>query len=162
MKTKPLMHLLALIGISLLARGQAMAEPRVSPGGSAQTSAEITVYKSPTCGCCKDWIDHLRAEGFTVKGIDRHDMPRVKAWFGVDRPLQSCHTAVIGGYVIEGHVPADDIKRLLKERPAVLGLTAPACRKNRRVCSPTICRRRTTTCCPSTSAAGWNCSAATD
>lgn len=114
--------------IGLLLSGTFVSSATANEGHAEHTQptdAEITVYKSPTCGCCKTWIDHLRAEGFTVKGIDRHDMPQIKANFGVDRPLQSCHTAVVDGYVIEGHVPASDIKRLLSERPDVLGLTAP-------------------------------------
>ena len=125
MKTNALQTFLILLGLTLLAGNPALAEPQAAPERPPQPIAEITVYKSPTCGCCKDWIDHLRAEGFTVKGIDRHDMPQVKAYFGIDRPLQSCHTAVVDGYLIEGHVPASDIKRLLREKPSVLGLSAP-------------------------------------
>ncbi len=85
----------------------------------------ITVYKSATCGCCTEWVDHLRHEGFTVVAEDREDLDLFKASVGVPRDLQSCHTALIDGYVIEGHVPANDIKRLLIEMPAVTGLTAP-------------------------------------
>ncbi len=85
----------------------------------------ITVYKSATCGCCTEWVDHLRHEGFTVVAEDREDLDLFKASVGVPRNLQSCHTALIDGYVIEGHVPASDIKRLLVEMPAVTGLTAP-------------------------------------
>ena len=85
----------------------------------------ITVYKSPTCGCCTKWVSHLQANGFEVETIDLQDMSAVKAEAGISRQLSSCHTAKTGGYVIEGHVPADDIKRLLKERPDVTGLTVP-------------------------------------
>jgi hypothetical protein len=87
--------------------------------------AEIIVYKSPTCNCCKKWISHLRDAGFEVTGKDRHDMSNIKSDLGVERNLQSCHTAIVDGYVIEGHVPANDIKRLLLERPEVIGLTVP-------------------------------------
>ena len=85
----------------------------------------ITVYKSPTCGCCTKWVSHLQANGFEVETIDLQDMNPVKAEVGISRQLSSCHTAKTGGYVIEGHVSADDIKRLLKERPDVTGLTVP-------------------------------------
>lgn len=94
----------------------------VSPSVMA---AELTVYKSPTCGCCKKWIEHLQANGFSVKAIDTKDLVKYKLANGVPHALGSCHTATVSGYVIEGHVPASDIKRLLKERPAVLGLAVP-------------------------------------
>jgi len=85
----------------------------------------ITVYKSPTCGCCSKWVRHLQDNGFEVEAIDRKDMNSVKSAAGIPRQLASCHTAIIDGYVIEGHVPAVDIRRLLKERPDVAGLTVP-------------------------------------
>jgi len=92
--------------------------------GAAGTD-EVVVYKSPTCGCCKQWIKHLEANGFTVKAKDVANVNPYKAKNGVPMRLASCHTAKVGGYVIEGHVPAADIKRLLKERPKVTGLTVP-------------------------------------
>lgn len=85
----------------------------------------ITVYKSPTCGCCKKWISHLEANGFEVTAHDTYDMQSVKQANGVADHLSSCHTAIVNGYVIEGHVPADSIKRLLKEKPVAAGLTVP-------------------------------------
>jgi len=85
----------------------------------------ITVYKSPTCGCCSKWVSHLQDNGFEVEAIDKNDMNSVKQGAGIPRKLASCHTAMIGGYIIEGHVPAADIKRLLEERPDVAGLTVP-------------------------------------
>ena len=88
-------------------------------------ATEITVYKSPTCGCCKEWVKHLQANGFSVKAHDVSDLMSYKTANGVPATLGSCHTAKVGGYVIEGHVPANDIKRLLKERPAVSGLSVP-------------------------------------
>ncbi len=94
-------------------------------GQTAQRLPEITVYKSPTCGCCTDWEVHLEKEGFKVVSHKRTNMDSVKKQLGVRSHLASCHTATIDGYVIEGHVPADDIKRLLRERPDVMGLTAP-------------------------------------
>lgn len=85
----------------------------------------ITVYKSPTCGCCKAWIEHLEENGFTVEAVDTPDMMTVKAALGMPDDLGSCHTAVIGDYLVEGHVPADDIKTFLAESPADRGLSAP-------------------------------------
>ncbi len=86
---------------------------------------EVTVYKSPTCGCCSKWIAHLEANGFKVDAHDVADLTQVKLEHGIRRELTACHTAVVDGYVIEGHVPAEDIQRLLQERPDVVGLTVP-------------------------------------
>jgi len=88
-------------------------------------AAEITVYKSPTCGCCKEWVKHLQANGFTVTAKDVPDVEPYKNANGVPPMLASCHTARVNGYTIEGHVPAADIQRLLKERPKVRGLAVP-------------------------------------
>jgi hypothetical protein len=88
-------------------------------------ATEVTVYKSPTCGCCKQWVTHMQANGFTVKAHDVADIVQYKTANGVPLMLGSCHTAIVGGYVIEGHVPASDIRRLLKERPPVRGLAVP-------------------------------------
>jgi hypothetical protein len=85
----------------------------------------ITVYKSPTCGCCSAWIEHLKQNGFEVTAHDTANMSQVKQSLGVSPDHASCHTAEISGYVIEGHVPAAEIKRLLNEKPAVSGLTVP-------------------------------------
>ena len=85
----------------------------------------ITVYKSPTCGCCGKWIEHLRAAGFTVVAHDTGDLAGVRTRFAVPFRLTSCHTAHVGGYVIEGHVPADLIQRLLAEHAALAGLAVP-------------------------------------
>ena len=86
---------------------------------------EIVVYKSPTCGCCSKWVDYLRKQGFTVVAHDTSGMSAVKAELGVPDAMASCHTAMVGGYVIEGHVPAADIQKLLKEHPKVVGLAVP-------------------------------------
>jgi len=94
------------------------------PGAPADAT-EITVYKSPTCGCCNQWIDHLEDNGFSVIKKDLRNVNAFKADYGVTPRLASCHTAVVDGYVVEGHVPAADIRRLLAERPAVKGLTVP-------------------------------------
>jgi hypothetical protein len=99
----------------------------VAHGGHAATadSMTVTVYKSPTCGCCKAWVDHMREAGFTVVAIDTNDVSGIKHQHGVTGDLGSCHTALVGGYVLEGHVPAADVKRLLAERPKVTGLAVP-------------------------------------
>jgi hypothetical protein len=85
----------------------------------------ITVYKSSTCGCCVKWVDHLRANHFDPTVHDREDMESVKDELGVPKEVRSCHTAEVAGYLIEGHVPASDIRRLLAERPKVAGLAVP-------------------------------------
>ncbi len=86
---------------------------------------EVAVYKSPTCGCCNKWIAHLEANGFEVNAHDVADLTQIKLEHGVRQELTSCHTALVDGYVIEGHVPAADIQRLLQERPDVVGLAVP-------------------------------------
>ncbi|HIE5097898.1 TPA: DUF411 domain-containing protein, partial [Stenotrophomonas maltophilia] len=83
------------------------------------------VHKTASCGCCGIWVDHLKAEGFQVDVRDTDDMNPIKVRLGVPVGKASCHTAEIGGYVIEGHIPAEDIKRLLAERPAARGLVLP-------------------------------------
>ncbi len=88
-------------------------------------AAEMTVYKSPWCGCCGSWVDHMRANGFSVTVKDVEDLSPIKSSLGVPGELQSCHTAQVGGYAIEGHVPAEDVKRLLSERPKARGLAVP-------------------------------------
>jgi len=92
---------------------------------SAHASEEVTVYKSPYCGCCTAWSEHMRDNGFTVTEIKREDMGAIKKQLGVPAQLESCHTAMVDGYVLEGHVPADDVKRLLAERPDAHGLSVP-------------------------------------
>jgi len=99
-----------------------------SMGAAAQTPpapTPVAVYKSATCGCCAKWNDHMRTAGFTVNSTDLHDVAPVKDKHGVPANMRSCHTAVVGGYVIEGHVPADVIKKLLRERPDVVGIAVP-------------------------------------
>lgn len=92
----------------------------------ASLKTEIVVYKSPTCGCCTKWEEHLRQAGFEVVSHKVDNINGVKAQQGVPDSLWSCHTAVVNGYVVEGHVPASSIKKLLKEKPAnVAGLSVP-------------------------------------
>lgn len=94
------------------------------PAQAQQTAIEV--YKSPYCGCCTDWIKHLRHSGFSVRAHDVRDASAYRAKFGVPEQLGSCHTAMAGGYAIEGHVPAREIRRLLAERPGAKGLAVPS------------------------------------
>lgn len=112
----------ALLGVLGLGLGTGLLAGCRGTGEAAET---IQVFKTPTCGCCGKWIEHLEAAGFTVNPQDRPDLTALKREKGVPDELASCHTAVVGGYVIEGHVPAEDIARLLAERPAVVGLAVP-------------------------------------
>ena len=102
----------------------AMILPRASD--ASPKPAAITVYKDPACGCCTKWVEHLRASGLAPEVHDRDDMDALKDSLGVPSELRSCHTAVAGRYVIEGHVPAADVKKLLAAAPAnVIGLAVP-------------------------------------
>jgi len=85
----------------------------------------MTVWKSPWCGCCGNWIEHMRASGFEVRVEELEDLSLVKRTAAVPDHLQSCHTARVGGYTVEGHVPASDVVRLLEERPDAIGLAVP-------------------------------------
>ncbi len=91
----------------------------------AQDLPAITVYKSPTCGCCAKWVDHLEENGFEVKSIDTPDVNITKKQYGVPGELSSCHTALVDGYVVEGHVPADVVKKMLEEKPEIVGVAVP-------------------------------------
>lgn len=85
----------------------------------------VTVYKSPTCQCCTDWVQHMRDQGFEVEVESRANVNPVKKQLGLPSSLAACHTAVVDSYVVEGHVPGGDVKRLLRERPDVRGLSVP-------------------------------------
>jgi hypothetical protein len=93
------------------------------PGANGSTP--ITVYKSSTCGCCTTWVDYIRASGFAPVVHDQEEMEDLKDEMGVPSKVRSCHTAIVDKYLIEGHVPASDIRRLLAERPKTLGLAVP-------------------------------------
>jgi hypothetical protein len=111
------------LGQTLAAGALAALAPSLAR--SQPTLPTITVYKGATCGCCNAWIDHLTRNGLTVKGVDTADLAGVKRTMGVPAALESCHTAVVGVYLVEGHVPAADIKRMLAQRPAIRGLAVP-------------------------------------
>lgn len=94
---------------------------------AAHERTVIQVYKSPTCGCCAAWVEHVRAAGFVAEVIDEPEaaLQARKSRLGVGPKLASCHTAIVNGYVVEGHVPAADIQRMLREKPAIAGIAAP-------------------------------------
>jgi len=101
--------------------GAALAAPLAA---WSQNKPLVEVWKSPTCGCCKDWVAHLEANGFAVK-VNEVGNTGMRGRLGIPVQLGSCHTALVGGYAIEGHVPARDIQRLLAERPPAVGLAVP-------------------------------------
>ena len=94
-------------------------------GVMAAALAEAIAYESPACGCCRSWVEHMKANGFTVSVIEQHDIDVIEQRFDVPARLASCHTALAGGNVVEGYVPASAVKRLLQEKPAALGVSAP-------------------------------------
>ena len=111
--------------LGMLLTGLALPLVAAATGSAQKPSSTVVVYKDPGCGCCEKWVDHLKAHGFAATVTDDANMDAVKAKYKVPTAGRSCHTAIVEGYVIEGHVPAADIRRLLKERPAVVGLAVP-------------------------------------
>lgn len=105
----------SLLSLILIAGGTAWA----------QSATQIEVFKSPYCGCCEKWGEHMERSGFKVSAHNVNDVPAARKKLGMPDRFGSCHTAKVGGYVIEGHVPAADIQRLLKEKPKAIGLAAP-------------------------------------
>jgi hypothetical protein len=107
---------------------QAMTSPAGSPAATRLALSDaptITVYKTPTCGCCTAWVHHLENYGFRVEAHDLKSLDQIKKKHGISRNLESCHTAEVDGYIVEGHVPADLIERMLRERPQIAGLAVP-------------------------------------
>lgn len=96
-----------------------------NPVGQSALAAELTVFRSPTCGCCSLWIDHMKEAGFTVRDEVTEDMTAIKQEYGLPQNLASCHTTLANGYVIEGHIPAADVQRLLTEKPDIAGIAVP-------------------------------------
>jgi hypothetical protein len=111
--------LLRFTGVALLSLLASAARP-AAPLPPAPI--RVTVFKDPECGCCKSWVDHLRKHGFEVIARDTSDVTGAKRTARVPEPLYSCHTAFVSGYVVEGHVPAADIQRLLREKPKIAGV----------------------------------------
>ena len=121
MTLRPLRTAATILALSALAS----SAPHAQAGGKAAADRHLRVYKSPTCGCCANWVRYMQAKGFTATTTDMADVAPIKLQNGVPARAYSCHTTLVGGYVIEGHVPVEDIQRLLKEKPAIVGLAAP-------------------------------------
>ena len=111
--TRRAFGLAALAGLPLLA---------LKTGARAAATPRLVVFKDPNCGCCRAWADHVASAGFAVEIVETANLDAVKARLGVPANLAACHTAEVGGYVVEGHVPATAIQRLLREKPAATGL----------------------------------------
>lgn len=113
---------LGLGGVALVTIVAAAFAPGVTQPTQAPARVQVTVFKDPNCGCCADWVEHLREHAFTVVSKDTAHVAGVKQTGRVPERLYSCHTAFVNGYVVEGHVPAADIKRMLKEKPRIAGI----------------------------------------
>ena len=113
--------IIAAAGVAFVVSAQTKAP------ATAASLPKVTVYKTSSCGCCRLWVDHMKKNGFDVQAMDvsSGDVRAVSKAAGLKDEGTSCHTAKIGSYTVEGHVPADDIKRMLKEKPAIAGLAAP-------------------------------------
>lgn len=121
---------LASAGTAILSHGAHAADAMRAAGAMVAPEPvaplpPMTVYKSPSCGCCTEWVKHVKGAGFTVKVVDMEDLSRIKADAGVPGAMESCHTALVGAYVVEGHVPADLVKQVLTDKPKFLGLAVP-------------------------------------
>lgn len=119
-----------LVGLASTACSDANASAGAAAAATAAATVDtdlptVLVYKTPTCGCCNGWVEHLEASGFTVDARNVTDIMTVKRDGGVPVQMSSCHTAIVDGYVVEGHVPADQIKRMLAERPEIAGIAVP-------------------------------------
>jgi hypothetical protein len=130
-QTKWMVALLALVAVAAFG---ALYRGHAEPAFAAQSSQAaavgsdapvVTIYKNPTCACCEGWAEHLKASGLRVEMKEGADLMRVKQQLGVAMDLASCHTAEVGDYVLEGHVPADVIRQLLAEEPEIRGLAVP-------------------------------------
>jgi hypothetical protein len=106
------------VGVSVAGTVGMQAQPKPA-------KVAVTVYKTSTCGCCSKWVEHMKSNGFEAKAIDVEDIDHVKRANGVPGTMESCHTALVGGYVVEGHVPAASVQRMLREKPAIAGIAAP-------------------------------------
>ncbi len=130
MRTRALIPLAMVTAIFALTGcdGAQESRPSVEPTAAEQSDADMVVYKSPACGCCDLWIDHVEENGFSVATVDIVEYDAIvaqKREHGVALDLGSCHTTVVGGYVVEGHVPAHVIQRLLEEQPDIHGIAVP-------------------------------------
>ncbi|MDV3350120.1 DUF411 domain-containing protein [Leptolyngbyaceae cyanobacterium CCMR0082] len=115
---------IGLITIGLIVTGCSLAQGP-APISQAALASEINVFRSPTCGCCGLWIEHMRDAGFEVNDQITEDMAAIKEQYGVPENLKSCHTTVVDGYIVEGHIPAEDVAQLLTEKPDIAGIAVP-------------------------------------
>ncbi len=115
----------AVAGAVTASRRQPEEQARQGDQAQPAQAPRVVVYKSPSCGCCGNWVTYMRQQGFTVEVHDQDDLTEIKSAAGVTDNLASCHTAQVGGYTVEGHVPAEDIRRMLRERPQIAGIAAP-------------------------------------
>ncbi len=124
MRRKPL-WLWLIVGLAVLSLAACQGQDGGSTTGN--TPPVVTIYKSPTCGCCGAWAEHMQQAGFQVREVNLSPaaLQQLKAKYGVPPNMVSCHTAIVDGYVVEGHVPAQEVQRLLKERPPVKGIAVP-------------------------------------
>jgi len=116
MNVRNKLRALLFVGGTLVATACADAEA---------SNTEMTVYATPTCGCCGGWVEHMRENGFTVTVVHRDDLSSIRTEHKLPPELTSCHMGVVQGFAVEGHVPAEVVHRLLRERPAILGIAAP-------------------------------------
>jgi hypothetical protein len=122
MEVKSWMKQLAIGLVTISALWMLMAAPGIA---ATLDTSDITVYRDPSCGCCEGWTDHLSEQGFRPTEVSTSEVETIKQQYHIPEHFRSCHTAIVQGYVIEGHVPAADIKRLLAERPNVAGIAVP-------------------------------------
>jgi hypothetical protein len=122
MKLKNILFLITLSIFSNYGNAESVWDKSIQ---SLTAPTEIVVYRSPSCGCCHKWIKHLEKHQFTVKDMVTEDVNNVKQIYGVPGKMASCHTAIVDGYVVEGHVPAADIITLLTKRPKIVGISVP-------------------------------------
>ena len=118
-----LIRILLILAVALPAWAEESVWDKPTP--ALQAPAEMTVYRSPTCSCCGKWIDHMKKHGFIIKDIKSDEMDKIKRKLGVPKELESCHTAEVDGRLVEGHVPAGDVKKMLQTKSKILGLAAP-------------------------------------
>ena len=118
MKVNSNIIIIASAALLVVATGLVIAQQR-------DAGTEVLVYKTPTCGCCAKWVTHMEEAGFEVETRDLDNLSPIKNQYGVQRAFSSCHTAVVDGYIVEGHVPAVYVQKLLEERPDVKGITVP-------------------------------------
>lgn len=122
---RPDQRLLASLALSTVLTAGVMSHAFSSPRASAETLPPVTAYRTASCGCCKGWLQHMRANGFQVRDVVVADIGVIKRRLGIPSQLSSCHSAEIAGFSLEGHIPASDVKLLLSKRPAVTGIAVP-------------------------------------